>query len=332
MAVFFNTILLLLQIPFVASYNCRHTNGTETNHVASCTCGTTDCTSESGHYCIASSNSCSKRPSRNCVVSTQILLNSDLNNQSLYATGLVKMAARTTVGGNIRSVTSVSLAANAIVGGNVEAGAVTTLGADAVVAGSITTGTLVTLGVTAIVHRSILAGTTATIGVGAKIHGGLVAGTTITLDATVEVGGDVLAGSTLTVGASSIFHGDVHAGTTTSIGAACIFNGSLIANSELIPPTPAIIPSQENEITSLQTTLKSLGGTETELLSTSFGTIDETLIAGIYSTINDLTIANGKTLTLDGQGADGTWLFNIANYLSLGTEAKIILFNVTNTR
>jgi LruC domain-containing protein len=262
-------------------------------------------------------------------VAAQSLADSDLNNQSLYASGYITAGARTTVGGNVQSATAVTLAANAIFAGNVEAGAATTLGADAGVVGYIEAGSTVTLGVAAIVNGFIQTGTTATVGASAIIDGSIVAGTTATFDTLVEVTGDVLAGTTVTVGAGSIFHGNVDAGTTTTIGAGVQIDGILTANSLLVPPPPLLVTNQEVLITTMQTALKDLG-TGTELVSITFGVNNETLEAGIYSTIDYLTITGGKTLTLDGKGVDGTWIFNIANYLSFAIDAKVILLNVTD--
>lgn len=262
-------------------------------------------------------------------LAAQSLVDSDLNNQSLYASGYITAGARTTIGGNIQSATAVTLAANAIAAGNVQAGAAATLGANAGVVGYIEAGSTVTLGVAAIVNGFIQAGTTATIGASAVIDGSVVTGTTATFDALVEVSGDVLAGTTVTVGAGSIFHGNVDAGTTTTIGAGVQIDGILTANSLLVPPPPLLITNQEVLITSMQIALKDLG-TGTELVSTTFGVNNETLEAGIYSTIDYLTITGGKTLTLDGKGVDGTWIFNIANYLSFAIDAKVILLNVTD--
>ncbi|MFT7005973.1 MAG: LruC domain-containing protein [Colwellia sp.] len=259
---------------------------------------------------------------------TQPLMNSDLNNQSLYASGYITIGARTIVGGNVQSATAITLAADAVVGGNAEAGTAVTLGATAGVNGYIQATTTVTLGAAAIIDGPIQAGTTATFGADVVINGDIVAGTTATFDATVEVGGDVLAGTTVTVGAGSIFHGDIDAGSTTTIGAGVQIDGALTANSLLSPPPPPLVTNQEDLITSVQTTLKALG-TGTELVSITFGTNDETLEAGIYSTIDYLTIAGGKTLTLDGKGVDGTWVFNIANYLTFAIDAKVILKDVT---
>jgi predicted acyltransferase (DUF342 family) len=258
-----------------------------------------------------------------------LLLGSDLNNQSLYASGYVSMGARTTIGGNVQSAGAIVVAANATVGGNLEAGTTVTLGASAGVDGYIESTTAVTIGASSIVGGSIQAGTTGTIGANAKIQGDLMTGTTTTIAGAVEIQGDVLAGSTVTIGAGSILGGNVDAGTTITIGAGVIIDGVPTANSlQAVSSAPSVV-DQGAFITSVQTTLKELG-TGTELTSTTFGTNDETLEAGIYSTINYLSIAAGKTLTLDGKGIDGSWVFNIANYLSFAANAKVILTNVTD--
>jgi serine acetyltransferase len=269
-----------------------------------------------------------------CAVSSahasfQPLLDSDLNNHSLYASDYITMGARTAVGGNVQSVKAITLAADATVGGNVEAGAAVTLGATAGVGGYIKSSTTVTLGSSAIVDGPIHAGSTATIGASAEILSNLVAGTTVTIAATVEIEGDVLAGSTVTIGAGAVIGGNVDAGTTTTIGAGVLIAGDLTPNSLVAVPLHPVVNNQEALITSVQTTLKALG-TGTELVSTTFGVNDETLEAGIYSTINYLTIAIGKTLTLDGKGVDSTWVFNIANYLSFAADSKVILKDVTD--
>ena len=259
----------------------------------------------------------------------QSLTDSNLNNQSLYASGYITAGARTTVGGNVQSATAVTLAADAVVGGNIEAGAAATLGANAGVVGYIEVGTTATLGAAAIVNGFIQAGTTATVGASVIIDGSLTAGTTATFDTLVEVTGNVLGGTTVTIGAGSIFHGNVDAGTTTTVGAGVQIDGILTANSLLVPPSPLLVTNQEDLITLMQIALKELG-TGTELVSTTFGVNNEILEAGIYSTIDYLTISGGKTLTLDGKGVDGTWIFNIANYLSFAIDAKVVLLNVTD--
>lgn len=270
-----------------------------------------------------------------CIVATSVqaasqpLSDSDLHDQSLYASSYMTMGARTTVGGNVQSATAITLGADVTVGGNIEAGTAVTLGADAGVSGYIQAGTSATVGAAAIIDGSIHAGTTATAGANVIINGGLIAGTTATFAATVEVGGNVLSGTTVTVGAGSIFHGDIDAGGTTTIGASVQIDGDLTANSLISPPPAHLVTNQQVLVTSIQTTLKALG-TGTELNATTFGTASETLEAGVYSSTDYMTIAAGQTLTLDGKGVDGTWIFNIANYLSLAAGAKVILLDVTD--
>ncbi|MFT6901283.1 MAG: putative acyltransferase (DUF342 family) [Colwellia sp.] len=261
--------------------------------------------------------------------SFQPLLDSDLKNQSLYASGYITMGARTTVGGNVQSAAAITLAADAIVGGNVEAGTAVTLGSGAGVDGYIQAGTTATLGTAAGVDSYIQARTTATLGADVNVDGDLIAGTTVTIGSTVDIGGSVLAGTTVTVGANSIFRENIDAGTTATIGAGVQIEGVLTTNSLQVVPLSPVVTNQESLITSVQETLKALG-TGTELVSTTFGTDNETLEAGIYSSINYLTIAIGKTLTLDGKGMDGSWVFNIANYLSFAADSKVVLKDVTD--
>lgn len=265
----------------------------------------------------------------NARASFQPLLGTELNNKSLYASGYITMGAGSSIGGNVQSAAAVVLGADATVQGNVEAGTAATLGANAGVDGYIRGTKTVTLGASANVDGSIEAGTTATVGANAKVNGDVSAGTTATMGAAVEVKGDVLSGTTVTVGAGSILDGNVDAGSTTTIGAGAKIDGLINAGSLKIASAVPEIANQEELVTSVQATLKDLG-TGTELISDTFGTDDEILEAGIYSTINYLSIAINKTITLDGKGVDGSWVFNIPNYLMFAAGAKVILKDVTD--
>jgi predicted acyltransferase (DUF342 family) len=251
-----------------------------------------------------------------------------LNNQTLYASGYISMGARTTVGGDIQSATAITLAADVLVIGDVEAGTAATLGAAAKVDGYIQAGTTVTLAASTSVDGYIEAGTTVTLGADVNVKKELIANTTITIGAGSDVVGDVLAGTTFTVGAGSRLHGNVDAGATTTVGAGVQINGLLTANSLQVAPPVPLVQNQEDLITSYQQNLKLLG-IGTDLVSTTFGVNDEVLGAGIYSSIDYLSITLGKTLTLDGKGVDATWVFNIANYLSFAAGSKVVLKDVT---
>jgi hypothetical protein len=70
-----------------------------------------------------------------------------------------------------------------------------------------------------------------------------------------------------------------------------------------------------------------LKSSTTAIDSITFGTNDETLTAGVYDALNYLTIAGGKTLTLDGENVQGDFLFNIHNYLDFADGAQVVLKN-----
>ncbi|SIS42583.1 ice-binding family protein [Neptunomonas antarctica] len=262
------------------------------------------------------------------------LSDSDLSNQALYSSGAITMGAGTTVGGNIQSDAAITLGANATVGGNVEAGAAVTLGADAGVGGYIQAEAAVTLGANSMLGGYIRAGAAIDIGALAEIKGNVIGGdpaiatAAVTIGADTRVDGYIQARSAVTLGANSIIGGDVDAGTTIAEGAGAQIAGvSTQYSSKVLPPPPAV-KNQRELIESVQKELRELG--TATLLPAPFGTNDETLEAGIYSPLNYLAIAAGKTLTLDGKGVDGSWVFNIPNYLSFAADAKVVLKDVTD--
>ncbi|SIS42626.1 ice-binding family protein [Neptunomonas antarctica] len=186
----------------------------------------------------------------------------------------------------------------------------------------------ITMGARTTVGGNIQSATAITLAANAAVKGNVEAGTAVTLGADASVGGYIKAGTTVTLGAGSISRGDIDAGTTTTIGAGVQIGGVKTANSsKIVPPSP-VVKNQKDLIASAQTTLKAMG-TGTELVW-DFGVNDQTLEAGIYSTIDHLTMSASRTLTLDGKGVDGVWLFNISNNLTFAADAKVILKDVTD--
>jgi hypothetical protein len=221
------------------------------------------------------------------------LLDAQLNNQSIYALNYVVTGADSNVGGNMQGSTTATLGENTVVGGNLETGTTSTIGTGSTVKGYVYSGTTSNTGVNAIVMGNLFTGTTAGTGDGST------------------VGGDIKAGGAVTRGI-----GDTVSGTV---------EGDLVGTPGYIAPAVTI---QTAQIAAAQQTLKDMG-TGTVLTSTTFGKNDETLTAGIYSTLDYLTIDGGKTLTLDGGGVDSTFLFNISNYLTFAAGAKVELINFT---
>jgi hypothetical protein len=225
---------------------------------------------------------------------TAPLLDAQLNNPSIYALNYVVTGADTNVGGNMQSVSIATLGGNTVIGGHLEAGTTSTIGSGSTIKGY------------------VYSGTTSTIGVSAIVLGDLFSGTTVTMGAGSTVGGNIKAGGAVTRGV-----GDTVDGTVEE---------NLVGTPGYSAPEVTI---QNSQIATAQQTLKDMG-TGTALNSITFGTNDETLTAGIYSTLNYLTIAAGKTLTLDGGGVDSTFLFNISNYLTFSAGAKVELINFTD--
>ncbi|WP_170246405.1 ice-binding family protein [Colwellia hornerae] len=257
------------------------------------------------------------------------LLDSDLNDLSVYANGTITMADGVIAHGNMQALTTITLATNGYVGGNIEAGTTATLSDNVYVDGYIEATTTATLGANVSVIGKVHTGTTATFAADLYVEGNIEAGSTITLEADAEVKGDVVAKTTVTIAAGSHIYQDVDAGTIATIAANVAIDGTLTSNSSKDPPPAPVVTSKESQITTVQAELKALV-TDEELDFTTFGVNDESLVAGVYNSINYLTIAAGKTLTLDGNGMDGSWVFNIANNLSFGIDSKVVLLNVTD--
>ncbi len=224
------------------------------------------------------------------------LLDTELNDKSTYAALSVTLGAGTKVGGNMQGFESISIGADAVVGGNVSAGTVVTSGA------------------------------------GSNVGGYIQAGTTASTGVTGSVGGSVFSGTTAGTGANSTVGGDIEAGTTYTAGAGAIVNGGINDQLSLVPGyvAPTVI-NQKVQLDAVQATLNQLGLTEGSTnLDITFGVEDEILTAGVYDSLNYLTIRAGKTLTLDGLGVDGDFLFNIHNYLDFAAGSKVELINFTD--
>jgi hypothetical protein len=224
------------------------------------------------------------------------LLDTELDDKSTYAALYVNLGAGSTLGGNMQGFAPITTGVNSVVGGNVTAGTAVTSGAGSSIGGY------------------IQAGTTAITGVGAS------------------VGGSIFSGTTAGTGANSIVGGDIEAGGLYTAGSGALVSGNVNDQLELVPGyvAPAVI-NQKGQLDIVQATLDQLGVTEGSTnLDITFGLVNETLLAGVYDSLNYLTIRAGKTLTLDGLGVDGDFLFNIHNYLDFAAGSKVELINFTD--
>jgi len=223
------------------------------------------------------------------------LFDAKLNDLTIYGFNYVTTGALTNVGGNVQSANAAAtLGDGTVVSGDLETGAASTIGAGSTVGGHVYSGTASTFNANSIVNGDLFVGTITTLGAGTFVGGNIESGAAVIRGANDTVIGTIQENLALTVGYSA----------------------------------PAVI-DQTAQIAAAQQTLKNMG-TGTVLTSTTFGTNNETLTAGIYSTEDYLTIAGGKTLTLDGGGVDSIFIFNISNYLTFSAGAKVELINFTN--
>ena len=223
------------------------------------------------------------------------LLDGDLNEQSVYANFGVNLGDHTKVGGNVQGANPITTGVNSVVGGNIEAG------------------------------------TTVTTGAGSSVGGYIQAGTTVNTGVGALVEGDIFSGTTTGTGGASTVNGNIEAGGLYSGGVDATVNGTetdMLANDpSYMPP---IVKNQNTQLGDAQETLRLLGVGNSTDLGIAFGTVGETLTAGIYDSLDYLTIRAGITLTLDGQGVDGDFLFNIHNYLDFAADANVELINFTD--
>jgi hypothetical protein len=223
------------------------------------------------------------------------LLDGDLKDQSVYANFGVTLGDNTKIGGNIKGASPITIGVDSVVGGNIEAG------------------------------------TTVTTGAGSSVGGYIQAGTTVNTGVGAVVEGDIFSGTTTGTGGASTVNGNIEAGDLYSGGIGATVNGTitdmLSSNPLYVPPT---VQNQNTQLWDAQETLRLLGVGNSTDLGITFGTVGETLTAGIYDSLDYLTIRAGMTLTLDGEGVDGDFLFNIHNYLDFAAGANVELINFTD--
>jgi hypothetical protein len=142
-----------------------------------------------------------------------------------------------------------------------------------------------------------------------------------TIGAASQASGDIVAGAAVTLGAASTVGGNIFAGAAVTLGAASTVGGNIFAGADV-----TIGASARAELTELQEILSEQVPLPEKLTATM--TEDRTLLAGVYQAA-DLTTTAGITITFDGEGKDGHWVINAADYISFGAGIKMKLKNVT---
>jgi hypothetical protein len=165
-------------------------------------------------------------------------------------------------------------------------------------------------------------GAVMTMGAGSTFYGNIHTIADSTLGASSNVSGQIVAGATATIGALSTVGGSVVAGDAVTVGAGAT-TGAITANNT------TAIASHLAALTAEQTRLRGLAvPAANELAATMTGTTT-TLEAGVYHA-TAMTTAASTTLTFDGKGVKGDWIFNIDTYISFGASMNMVLLNVTD--
>jgi hypothetical protein len=181
--------------------------------------------------------------------------------------------------------------------------------------------TYVSAGTTATINGSVVAGTYFTTGVSAAVNGNTLAGAATTLGASSSISGDLRSGAAVTLGADANVSGDVQFGTTVTFGAGAT------SASQTQNTTAPDIAGEQQDVANEQETL-SLMPSDVVLPTGNIAT-DVTFTAGVYEVPGLLTFTAAKTITLDAEGQDSEFIFNIGNYLSFGADVRVIVVNST---
>jgi cytoskeletal protein CcmA (bactofilin family) len=191
--------------------------------------------------------------------------------------------------------------------GNILANTYVTMGAGSKVTGNIQTGTILTTGDSATVEGSTLAAGATTLGASSEVYTALQSGTAVTLGASSQVVGDLEYGTVVTYGASATSGSD--------------------AQNTTVP----VVIDEHQGVLDAQFALGSLTGGTT--LVPGDIAADMTFTSGVYYVNGLKTVTAGVTITLDAEGQDGDFIFNISNYLTFGAGVNVVVINGTdNTR
>ncbi|MFT7622487.1 MAG: hypothetical protein ACI9WU_001660, partial [Myxococcota bacterium] len=192
------------------------------------------------------------------------------------------------------------------------------------------------------VFGNVLANAYVTMGTDSWVTGGIQTGTNLTTHHSVTVEGSTLSVGHTTLGPETEIYTGVRSGTYVILGANAHVDGLVeyatdvtyrawaTSGSEANNTTVPVLVDEHQRVLDAQSTLASLAGT-----AFTPGNIvtDTTFTAGVYDVEGFLTVTAGVTLTLDAEGQDSEFIFNISSYLTFGAGVDVVVINGTdNTR
>jgi cytoskeletal protein CcmA (bactofilin family) len=193
------------------------------------------------------------------------------------------------------------------------------------------------------VYGNILANTYVTMGAGSRVTGDIKTGTILTTGDSATVEGSTWAAGASTLGASSKVYTDLQSGTAVILGASSqvqgdleygtvvIYGDSATSGADLTNTTVPVITDEHQGVLDAQSALDSMA--VTAYIAPGNIAVGTTFLPGVYDVNGLLTVTAGVTLTLDAQGTDDDFIFNIDNYLTFGADVNVVVVNGTaNTR
>jgi predicted acyltransferase (DUF342 family) len=227
----------------------------------------------------------------------EFLMGSTLYEQAVFANTYV-------VAGAGPSAALAAVAGHETVYGDILANGYVTLGASSTVTGSVQTGSNLTTGASAAVAGNTLA-------VGATTFG-----------ASSVVAGSVLSGGIITLGASSDITGNVQSGS------AIVNEAGATSGTQILKITEPAVADLHQSVGNAQIALDALTGGTALVASNAVNSV--TLTAGIYDVTGSMAVAADQTITLDAQGQDSVFIFNVSDYLVFGAGVDVVVANGTD--
>lgn len=180
------------------------------------------------------------------------------------------------------------------------------------------------------------------IGAETEVTGTIQGGSTVDVASTCVTGGNVEAVGSISLGASSTTAGAVHGGSTVDLLAAGVVTGAINATGVITLGAGAsagtqttgvaapVIADQTAAVTAAIDTLAALTATNTLTTAAGILATGAVITPGVYTTAAFLSVSAAAIITLDCQGRDAKFVFNIGSYFSAAAGAEIRVVNATD--
>ena len=258
-----------------------------------------------------------------------------INNLTIFAKTYITAGASSVVKGDLISGDVLTIGDSARVDGTImSVGASNVGGGTASVGVNMVSGGVATVGAGGIIGGNLTSSGAATIGANAIVRGNMTSGGIATTGDSAAVTGRINSGGYASIGANSQVTGSVYGVGATVIGAGGTTGPLGLLSSSPVTPSPtsytaslvSAVSSVASQVSNKQNYYSAKGAGQS--LGTTMPTSMTLTATGgsVFSAANFTTTA-GMTLTLDDQGVQHDWIFNIADYLVTGASTTVVIAN-----